>query len=500
MMRRRVLIFLVALALSMPAPASANWLTKALDHAGDAGKGATRGLHGLDPDLGHALSQIKALPDRPGIHALAAEAGHEGHWRFVNAKGESFTAATPDEFARMRDSLLPGTSGKLALYLTPDSIFKGSSTLKDLPLDAGLFLAIRRGAYRLTREPGSGIDTYFAEIKTNLRARLDSEDLLDETLFQLAQPLKPASLRILALETGSADALAAIPRFDPQTRMALVDKIDPARLATSFARVRGQTVILTGRIEDGALKFIDAGRGSGTLPLDQVRSAARTADVNLVIVKADTPRQPGGKNWLWQTSTIPGLDTAVKQQTVGDFLSSIAPQSGSLTVITRRDGYGRAILDATPPDGAAAPISDTVTGWLDSLAGEALGRIAIAGIEADMRDESRQRELDARLIPGIPAALQWSYLIALGLSLFGLGTANAWWNRIWPPEDRAEYGSFAGYALARAVRMILFVLIFLPVAGLPLFIRYLALQAWAILTAPLRALRWLRNRLVPRTT
>lgn len=500
MMRRRVLIFLVALALTMPAPASANWLTKALDHAGDAGKGATRGLHGLDPDLGHALSQIKALPDRPGIHALAAEAGHEGHWRFVNAKGESFTAATPDEFARMRDSLLPGTSGKLALYLTPDSIFKGSSTLKDLPLDAGLFLATRRGAYRLTREPGSGIDTYFAEIKTNLRARLDSEDLLDETLFQLAQPLKPASLRILALETGSADALAAVPRFDPQTRMALVDKIDPARLATSFARVRGQTVILTGRIEDGALKFIDAGGGSGTLPLDQVRSAARAADVNLVIVKADIPRQPGGKNWLWQTATIPGLDTAVKQQTVGDFLSSIAPQTSPLTITTRRDGYGRAVLEATPPDGAAAPLTDTVTGWLDSLAGEALGRIAIAGIEADVRDESRQRELDARLIPGIPAGIQWSYLIALGLSLFGLGTANAWWSRIWPPEVRAEYGSFAGYALARAVRMILFVLIFLPVAGLPLFVRYLALQAWAILTAPLRALRWLRNRLVPRTT
>ena len=498
MMRRHLLMLGVVLALLAPAPASANWLTKALDHAGDAGKGATRGLHGLDPDLGHALSHIKALPERPGVHALAAEAGHEGHWRFVNAKGESFTAAAPDEFARMRDSLLPGSTRKLALYLTPDSIFKGSSTLKDLPIDAELFIATRRAAYSLQRQSGTG--TLTAEIKPNLRARLDSEDLLDETLFQLAQPLKPASLRILALETGSADALAAVPRFDPQTRMALVDKIDPARLATSFARVRGQTVILTGRIEDGALKFIDAGGGSGTLPLDQVRAAARTADVNLVIVKAKTPRQPGGKNWLWQTATIPGLDTAVKQQTVGDFLSSIAPQSGPLTITTRRDGYGRAILEATPPDGASAPLTDAVTGWLDSLAGEALGRIAMSGIEADVRDEDRQRELDARLIPGIPAGIQWSYLIALGLSLFGLGTANAWWTRIWPPEDRAEYGSIAGYALARAVRMLLFVLLFLPIVGLPLFIRYLALQAWAILTAPVRALRWLRNRLVPRTT
>lgn len=499
MMRTRLALVLgVACALSLPAPASANWLTKALDHAGDAGKSTTRGLHGFDPDLGHALSHIKSLPERPGVHPLAAEAGHEGHWRFVNAKGESFTAATPDEFARMRDSLLPGATGQIALYLTPSSIFKGGSTLKDLPINADLFVATRRGAYRLTRDPVFG--TLTAEIKPNLRARLDSEALLDETLFQLAQPLKPASLRILALETGSADALAAIPRFDPQSRMALVDRIDPARLVTSFARVRSQTVILTGRIEDGALKFIDAGGGSGTLPLDQVRAAARAADVNLVIVKAETPRQPGGKNWLWQTATIPGLDTAVKQQTVGDFLASIAPSASTLTITTRRDSYGRAILEATPPNGASAPLTDALTGWFDSLAGEALGRIAIAGIEADVRDENRQRELDSRLIPGIPAAIQWSYLIALGLSFFGLGTANAWWSRIWPPEDRAEYGSFAGYALAKAARMGLFVVIFLPIAGLPLFLRYLALQTWAIVSAPVRVARWLRNRLVPRAT
>jgi hypothetical protein len=498
MMRRRLFMCCLALALSLPAPASANWLTKALDHAGDAGKGATRGLHGLDPDLGHALTHIKALPERPGVHALAAEAGHEGHWRFVNSKGESFTAATPDEFARMRDSLIPGASGKLALYLTPDSIFQGRAAIKDLPDGTDLFIATRRGAYRILRESRADAEIYLAELKPNLHARLDSEDLLDETLFQLAQPLKPSSLRILALETGTADALAAVPRFDPQTRMALVDKIDPARLATSFARVRGQTIILTGRIEDGALKFIDAGGGSSSLPLDHVRSAARSADVNLVIVKADTPRQPGGKNWLWQTATIPGLDAAVKQQTVGDFLSSIAPQPSPLTITTRRDGYGRAILEATPPDGTAAPLTDTVTGWLDTLTGEALGHIATAGIEADVRDEDRERELNLRIVPGIPSSIQWGYLFALLLSFSGLSTANAWWARIWPPEVRAEYGSLAGYVLARAVRMILFVVIFLPLAGLPLFLRYLALQAWAIITAPVRALRWLRNRLVPR--
>lgn len=497
----RTLASLIVLGLTLVSPerASANWLTKALDAAGDAGKGAARGVHALDPDLGHALTHLKALPDRPGVNALAAEAGHEGHWRFANAKGETFTAASADELARMRDSLLPGQSGKLALYLTPRTIFDGRAALKELPPDTELFVATRRGAYPLIREAGSATETFFAHVKPNLRARIDSEDLLAETLFQLAQPLKPASLRIIALETGSADALAAVPRFDPLTRMALVDKIDPTGLASSLARIRGQTIIVTGRIDEGILKFNDVGGGSGSLPLQQIRAAARDADVNLVIVKTETPRQPGGKNWLWQTTSIPGLEAAVKQPTVGDFLSAITREASPLTVSSRRDGAGRAVLDATPQT-SETPLSTTFTGWLDSLAGEAMGHIAIAGIEANVRDADRQSELDRRIIPGVPSGIQYGYAIALFLSLFGLSTGSAWWRRIWPPESREDYGSYAGYASARAVRGLLFALVFLPLAGVPLFLRYAGIQTWTILTAPVRAVRWLRYRLARAAT
>jgi hypothetical protein len=493
----RLAMLALAVLLTATGPASANWLTRVLEHAGDTGRVAARGAHALEHDLGHALSQIKMLPERPGIQALAAEAGHEGHWRFVNAKGETFTAANADELARMRDSLLPGSTDKLVLYLTPQTVTAQRAALGDLPADAELFVATRSSAYRLMREGSAGSENLFAAIKPNLRARLDSEDLLSETLFQLSQPLKPASLRIIALETGSADALTAVPRFDPATRMALIDKIDPARLSSSFARVKGQTVILTGRIEAGSLSFIDAGGGNGTLQLDAVRAAARDADVNLIIVKADNPRQPGGKNWLWQTATIPGLDTAVKQSNFGDFLAAIGPANGTLTIAARRDGAGRVVLEAVPSQAASAPLTETLTDWVDSLAGEATGRIATAGFEADLRDENRQTELDRRIVPGIPSSIQISYLVAIALGFFGLGTGWSWWSRIWPAEDRADYRSYSGYALARFARGLMFLLLFLPVVGLPLFLRYIALQVWALATAPVRAMRWMRDRLAP---
>lgn len=490
----RFAMAMVAGLLIANVPASANWLTKIFDHGGDAGRLSSRSVDGFSHDLGDALAHVKALPDQPGVHALAAEAGQEGHWRFVNAKGETYTAANPGEMAGMRDSLLPGTSGNIALYLTPETGTTRRAFLRDLPPDADLFIATRLGSYRLVREGSGETEIVLAQIKPNLRTHIDSVDLFSETLFQLNRPLKPARLRVLALETGSADSLPVVPRFDPETRMAMVDRLDPARLASSLEHVQGQTVVLTGRIENDALSFIDANGADGLLPLENIRTAARNADVNLVVVKSETRRQPGGKNWLWQTATIPGLDAAVKQPTFGDFLARIAPDTQPLTILARRNGLDRVVLEALPPS-SSGPLPNSFTGWMDSLAGDAMGHISMAGFVADLRDERRQAELDRRIVPGISSSIQIGYLLLLASGLFGLGTGWSWWTRFWPTEDRAEYGSSIGYALARLARGMAFVLVFLPLVGLPLFMRYIGLQLWALLTAPVRLMRWLRERL-----
>jgi hypothetical protein len=127
-----------------------------------------------------------------------------------------------------------------------------------------------------------------------------------------------------------------------------------------------------------------------------------------------------------------------------------------------------------------------------------MGRIAVAGIEADLRDKDRQTELDWRLIPAIPSVIQIGYLASLGMGLFGLGTAWRWWGRVWPPEERGEYGGRIGYGAARGARAVLFTLVFLPLVGLPIFLRYVWLQVWRVVTIPFRVLRWLKDRLVPR--
>ena len=95
-----------ALLLAAAAPvAQANWYSKLVREAGEAGtKAAKHGVGGLD----RAAAHLKALPVPAEGAALAAHLTPEGHWKFANREGEVFTAGTPAELQRAVPTLLPG--------------------------------------------------------------------------------------------------------------------------------------------------------------------------------------------------------------------------------------------------------------------------------------------------------------------------------------------------------------------------------------------------------
>ena len=83
---------LIALLLT-PDVARANWLSKVMGAAEHAGTRSGRlGLGALD----NAAAHVKALPAMAERPALAAQATQEGHWRFVNKAGETFTCTATD--------------------------------------------------------------------------------------------------------------------------------------------------------------------------------------------------------------------------------------------------------------------------------------------------------------------------------------------------------------------------------------------------------------------
>lgn len=480
---------IAALAVGFAAPSEANWLTRLAREAGEAGgaagmKAGRLGLGALDEAAGH----VAKLPRVGQGTALAAHATPEGHWRFASREGEVFTAATPAEMARVRQALAPDAppGGPLSLYLSADTVFARRNLLGELP-DAELSVVVGKDAYKL-RTPRAGGDL-IAEFRPNVAVALTGLALFKEAVAKLARPLDKARIRVLALEPGGPKGLAASPRRDPKSRAALVDRIDPELLPQAFANLRGQTALITGRVEGGSIVVRPSRGAERSLGIADLVSAAERADVNLVVLKASAAHQPGGRNWLWQRIAVTGLDDALTRATFADFLSALGG-GGELAVRAASGSQGRVVLTAIPEPGMTAPVTDTLGHWI----GEISGHVVSQAIEIHARDDARQRELDSRIVPGIPSDIQFLYIGALAMGVIGFAVARGWWLRIWPPERRGEYAGRLGYWAARIVRGLVFVLVFLPLVGIPAVIWTGVLWIWSLLTVPVRAWSWLRGR------
>ncbi len=485
---------IVLFALSVSDFAQASWLAKVMGAAEQAAPRAGRLGGGA---LENAALHLRSLPVRAeGGAALAAQATQEGHWRFVNKAGETFTAGTPEELTRVAGVLLPEAKAdaKLALYVTEDTVFQFRAALKDLPKGTELFVVARKESYRILRRGEGATERLFAEVRPGLLVELADRKAFEETVWQLARPLDKASVRVLALEPGGPPRLASTPRTDPATKRALVDMIDPASLPAALGAVRGQTVLVTGRV-DGRLLYVQPSSGpERSVLLPDLFKAAEEADVNLIVLRtASTPRQPGGRNWLWQKVEVRGLEQAMQHPTVADFLNALAGSSGRMTVTSTASGR-RTAIDIKPAADFPGPMQSPVGDLFSGIFSDVTGRVITTGLEASVRSAARQTELDERLIPGIPSDFQAGYLVLVLLGLFGVPISRAWWRRLWPPEAATEYAGRAGYLAARAVRGGIFLLLFLPLTAPVTAPLNLWRQVWEAVTAPARWWRRLTGR------
>ncbi len=491
---RAVAVLVAVATVAAGGTANANWLSKLVRESGEAGsKGVSRSGHGA---LDAAALHLKSLPRGPdGTAAFAAHATPEGHWTFANRAGEVYTAGTADEMTRVVAALAPDRAGqkpRLVLYLSDETVFSGRALLKDLPADAQLHIVLGRSSHPVVPRMEGGAERLYAEVRPNVVLRLDERRAVEEAMFQLGRPLEATRMRVLALRPGGPDSLKTVPRYDAATKGAMVDEIDPASLGRGLSSLGGQTAVLSGRVEAGQLFYKPARGAERQIPLDEIERAAAAADVNLVILQSTVASQPGGRNWLWQRVAVDGLDDALKRAAFADFLNALGASRGRLTVEAAAAVDGRATLKVRPePSAPVVPYSGALGDWMAELTSQVTGSLVTSAIDVRARSEERQRELDARLVPGVPSWLQFGYLAGLAAGILGLQFSRVWWARIWPREARGDYGGAIGYGAARLIRALVFVLLFLPVAGAPAFLATLAAQLWSVVTAPWRFVRWL---------
>jgi hypothetical protein len=475
--------------------AEASWLAKVMGAAEHAAPRASRLGTGA---LENAAAHLRSLPAKvEGSAALAAQATQEGHWRFVNKAGETFTAGTPDELKRVGAVLLPEAKAdaKLSLYVTEETVFQHRAALKDLPKGTELYVVAGNESYRILRRGEGSAERLFAEVRPSLIVELAERKSFEEAVWQLARPLNKANVRVLALEPGGPPRLASAPRFDQATKRAMVDTIDPASLPAALGSVRGQTVLVTGRV-DGRLLYVQPSSGpERSILLPDLFKAAEEADVNLVVLRAaSTPRQPGGRNWLWQKVEVKGLEQAMQHARFADFLNALGGANSRLLVSATASGRRTALEIKPAAEFSGGPLQSPVGDLFSGIASDITGRVVTAGLEANMRSAERQTELDQRVIPGIPSDFQAGYLVLVILGLFGVPISRAWWRRLWPPEAATEYAGRAGYLAARTVRGGAFLLLFLPLTAPVTAPLNLGRQVWEAVTMPVRLWRRLTGR------
>ncbi|MCB1483287.1 MAG: hypothetical protein KDJ17_00150 [Hyphomicrobiaceae bacterium] len=470
--------------------AHANWLTALTKGATKAGKAASHTHLG---DIGKAISHVPHLPPGSRGVALAAHATSDGHWQFATREGNVFTAATPDEMKRMLPSLVPDapSDGKMALYLSEDSAFANRSALDKLPPDAELHLTTSEGAFPLTQ---AGDGALSLKLKPNVTIALGERGLFEEALSFLSRPLNKSSIRTLSIEPGATKPLSSAPRLDPASKAPVVDKVAPEQLAQSLRALRGQTALVVGRIENGKIAFKPASGSEVVSDLDGLLAAARDADVNLVLLNADTPLQPGGRNWLWQSIEVGGLNEAMSKATFGDFLDALGAHRVPMRVSATPDGSGRVRLQAQAESTAGAV--ESAQNALSDFLGDLTGNVVTNAVDVHARDESRQKELDARIIPGVPTYIQYPYLIAVFLGMLGWGVSRSWWSAIWPPRTPQGGENWVVGKLRALPNFLAFVFLFLPLAGIPAFVWHSLVQLWNTISAPFRWIGRLMRRRV----
>jgi hypothetical protein len=303
-----------------------------------------------------------------------------------------------------------------------------------------------------------------------------AREVLAEIVRQIERPVDRALVRILALESGGPTGILRSPSVEPGERRARPDVVDPGHLGRAIGSVSGQVVLVSGRLDGQRLVFKPGSGPEGAMSVAQLAQDAARANVNLVILDTSSPRQPGTRNWLWQRMALSNFDKALGGASLGGFLYVLAGEPEKLVISGAAMADGRIEIVSRPLSSTGpapvANLTEVVAGTWADIVSETAGSIAIRGLRASLLTMERQREIDRRIVPGIPSRVQAGYLALLALGLLALPVVNQWWRRVWPRESEAQYAGRAGFAMARLARGIVFATLFLPLVASPaLFVR-----------------------------
>jgi len=460
-------------------------LWSALGKAAKLGKaGKAAGAVGGAAIVADTLTALRRLAPDSDVRRLALGFDEDGVARLADTTGGEWTVRNFGELddlawqsAMLKDA---GSYRRIELYVRDDQLFSHQTRLAALPENLDLHIVHRRkDVYPVRRgSEGDGL-----QVEARPDVLVDAANLrdLDQILFRLERVLNRAALRLLKVVPDSAQKLPSLPDR-VVARAPEPQAIDPSNIAQSLRALRGQTAVLTGRIENSVLLTQTRRGGKITrLPIAEIRAAARDADINLIILDTNVPLQPGVGGLLGKRRSKT-LDAAFQANTHGEFLAALARHDAPINLRVESNGSRHVAISSVDrrPDvemnpGESAHIEHVVH-----------------GIHLLSRTREFEEEHDLRLVWWLPSYVVVGLIVNFVAGVLAWGIAyGEWWARIWPPPAAHQWFR---RKVAGAARSFVFFGLFLPLFGGMALVWMVLRVALIIVLIPVRLATWIRLR------
>lgn len=446
-------------------------LRKSDDVAMDAGKYADN----LVPSLEDGKWLTRQLTTPQGGTALALVPDQGGGWRLIDATGEAKNLNNLDDLsaslANAKVSAGKSVSKLPQIAIREEDFFKLRGTMPKLPDGAGLSLVRKSGkSYPLKSVAFGPRLRLVVELDKNMLLNPSNARALDVNFAYLRKSVNKANLKIASFDGKAAVTASRSGKLADQRVL-----LNGDQLVSSLARYKNHTLMITGRIEtDAATKsrklIVQDGRSKRVIDLDELDKVAESQRVNLMIVEANSPKQPG-KGGIFKTALEKQFKDASQSITQKDLLSSLAPPKSVSLIHASENGSNRIVMttsyaarrNASKGKSASGQGSDySFTAWT-LHAGTTIG---VHSLRINAEDPKHTEEVEGRWIPWISNIDL--ILSALGLAVYGFVSLLSWkwWKAIWRFIGRRSVEEEDFGKPIRVIRLISFLpismLFFLP--------------------------------------
>lgn len=256
-----------------------------------------------------------------------------------------------------------------------------------------------------------------------------------------------------------------------------VDSVGSQHVLDMMRQSRLQTVVIAGEIQKSKLLIPDS---KNVIEIAALSRAAERYDVSLIIL--DTPKP------------VVTLKTSIKDFT--NLSSASSAQLLSTIAKPTVDNPLKLSINANERSQIAIQSRPRLSETVQTQSGSIDMPLSIHLFKPT---QERDEELDDRLIPYVHSNISWYLLFSALLGFVFMGISWRYWNTLWQVKQSSEYSNILIYLFLRIIHFSIFVIIYLPVLGLPSLLLYIVLWILGALNFLLiKPIRWLFSKLIPK--